>query len=81
MKLTSKCQVTVPKEVRERLGLGPDSEVEWTVEGDHAELRPRSTVDMDERRRAAQEWAAKYRGIWKTDQSTDEIMREIRGSD
>ena len=81
MKLTSKCQVTVPKEVRERLGLGPDSEVEWSVEGDHAELRLRSTADLDERRRAAQEWVAKYRGIWKTDKSTDEIMREIRGSD
>ncbi len=33
MRITSKGQVTIPVEIRERLGLLPDSEVEFTVEG------------------------------------------------
>ena len=38
--MTSKGQVTVPKEVRQRLGLRRGSRVAFAVEGDHAVLRP-----------------------------------------
>ncbi len=33
MRITSKGQVTIPVEIRERLGLLPDCEVEFVVEG------------------------------------------------
>ena len=38
--LTSKGQVTVPKAVRQQLGLRQGTRVTFVVEGDHAVLRP-----------------------------------------
>lgn len=38
--LTSKGQVTVPKAVRQQLGLRQGTKVTFVVEGDHAVLRP-----------------------------------------
>jgi AbrB family looped-hinge helix DNA binding protein len=32
-KITSKYQTTVPREVRERLGLGPADRIHWKIEG------------------------------------------------
>jgi len=40
MRLTSKGQVTIPQEIRERLGLMPRTEVEFEVEGDAVRIRP-----------------------------------------
>jgi AbrB family looped-hinge helix DNA binding protein len=34
MRITSKGQVTIPAEIRERFGFLPDTEVEFVVEGD-----------------------------------------------
>src|SRR5205823_13428802 len=39
MQITSKGQVTIPQEVRNRLGLLPHTEVEFEVAGDHARIR------------------------------------------
>lgn len=38
--MTSKGQVTIPKAVRQQLGLRQGSKVAFVVEGDHALLRP-----------------------------------------
>lgn len=38
--LTSKGQVTIPKAVRQQLGLRQGTRVTFVVEGDHAVLRP-----------------------------------------
>jgi AbrB family looped-hinge helix DNA binding protein len=38
--MTSKGQVTIPKAVRQQLGLKQGSRVAFVVEGDHAVLRP-----------------------------------------
>ncbi len=38
--MTSKGQVTVPKAVRQQLGLRQGTKVAFVVEGDHAVLRP-----------------------------------------
>ena len=38
--VTSKGQVTIPKAIRDQLGLEPGSRVEFAVVGDHIELRP-----------------------------------------
>ena len=41
MRITSKGQVTIPQEIRERLGLLPNTEVEFAVERGAAVLRPK----------------------------------------
>lgn len=41
MRITSKGQVTIPQEIRERLGLLPNTEVEFAVERGVAVLRPK----------------------------------------
>ena len=38
-RLTSQGQVSVPAEVRKRLGLGPGSIIEWDAEGDRVVVR------------------------------------------
>ena len=40
--MTTKGQVTIPKSVRQQLGLKQGSRVVFVVEGDHAVLRPAS---------------------------------------
>ena len=42
MRITTKGQVTIPQEIREKLGLHPNTEVEFTVERGHAVLRPKA---------------------------------------
>lgn len=39
MKVTSKGQVTIPRAIRQKLGLLPDTEVEWEIRGDAALIR------------------------------------------
>lgn len=39
MRITSKGQVTIPVEIRERLGLLPNSEVEFEVDGNTVRIR------------------------------------------
>lgn len=38
MRVTRKGQVTIPQDVRQRLGIGPGSEVDFEVDGDGARL-------------------------------------------
>ncbi len=41
--VTSKGQVTIPKPVRQKLGIRQGSRIEFSLVGDHAELRVRSS--------------------------------------
>jgi AbrB family looped-hinge helix DNA binding protein len=45
MRITSKGQVTIPQAIREKLGLHPETEVEFTVERGAAVLRPKKRDD------------------------------------
>jgi AbrB family looped-hinge helix DNA binding protein len=38
VRITIKGQVTIPQEIREKLGLLPDTEVEFTLDGDGVRL-------------------------------------------
>lgn len=38
--ITSRFQTTIPKEVRQRLGLGPSDELQWEVVGKQARVTP-----------------------------------------
>jgi AbrB family looped-hinge helix DNA binding protein len=74
MRLTSKGQVTIPQDIRERLGLLPYSEVEFEVDGDSVRIRKA-------RRSAGRGDAliARMRGTAKAGMRTDEIMKLTRG--
>jgi len=41
--VTSKGQVTIPKEVRQQLGIRQGSRIEFSLVGDHVEMRVRSS--------------------------------------
>ena len=73
MRITSKGQVTIPQEIRERLGLLPYSEVEFELDGDSVRIR---------KARGASRGAAliaRMRGSAKPGLRTDEIMKLTRG--
>jgi len=77
--MTSKGQVTVPKRLRDYLGLEPGAEVEF-------ELRPDGDVVVRPARRGHAKQRrpdrfAKLRGTLKTGKTTDELMRLLRGYD
>ncbi|HUH49000.1 MAG TPA: AbrB/MazE/SpoVT family DNA-binding domain-containing protein [Mycoplana sp.] len=54
MRVTEKGQVTIPRNVRNNLGIVPGSEVEFELQGDSAVLR-RVERSADEREREVQE--------------------------
>jgi AbrB family looped-hinge helix DNA binding protein len=76
MQITSKGQVTIPLEVRNRLGLLPHTEVEFEITGDHARIRKvRRTSDGGVR---GQNALKALRGTADARMSTDEIMALTR---
>lgn len=82
--LTVKGQVTIPKDVRDALGLKPNEpvEIDWQG-GDEAVIRkPRRDEDAERAAMRAQIIAVSERfAHLRTGQSTEDIMREIRGDD
>ena len=46
-KLTSKYQATVPKEVREFLGLASGDGLQWEIEDDHVVVKKLSKLDLE----------------------------------
>jgi AbrB family looped-hinge helix DNA binding protein len=76
MQITSKGQVTIPLNVRTRLGLLPHTEVEFELVGDHARIRKaKRTASSGGRASRALE---ALRGAADTRMSTDEIMALTR---
>jgi len=74
MRITSKGQVTIPREVRERLGLLPATEVAFEIDGDT--VRIRKVAEASHRGRSL---IGLMRGTAETRMSTDEIMALTRG--
>jgi AbrB family looped-hinge helix DNA binding protein len=76
MQITSKGQVTIPQEVRNRLGLLPHTEVEFELAGDHARIRKaRRTAGTGARGNMALET---LRNTADARMTTDEIMALTR---
>src|SRR5439155_9903261 len=73
MQITSKGQVTIPQEVRNRLGLLPHTEVAFELAGNHARIRK-----AGEGARGRQAIEA-LRGTANVRMSTDDIMALTRG--
>ena len=70
--VTSKGQITLPKAVRDALGLRPGTEVEFDVSDGRAVLR----------RRVPEAAFARWRGTLRAsagEARTDELVRDLRG--
>ncbi|MHA6642951.1 AbrB/MazE/SpoVT family DNA-binding domain-containing protein [Mesorhizobium sp. A623] len=65
MRVTTKGQVTIPKEIRDRLGIGPGSEVEF-VERDAVILLERREAAPEAGEQSFDEWAASIAGTFDT---------------
>nr|WP_090669472.1 AbrB/MazE/SpoVT family DNA-binding domain-containing protein [Aureimonas jatrophae] len=77
MRLTEKSQVTIPKAIRERLGIGPGSDVDFVEDCGVVRL---VKLDGAERKRSAvEEWLRTTSGSGNGRMRTDEIMDETRG--
>lgn len=76
MRVTSKGQVTIPSSIRERFGLLPDTEVEFSVEGERVFIAPSTKHDGTGRGAAI---VRRLRGSGQVAMSTDEIMALTRG--
>ena len=78
MRVTTKGQVTIPQDMRERLGILPHSEVEFDVVGDSVRIRKkkgsktRGQLLLEHMRRAPKPMPG---------MTTDEIMAMTRGED
>ena len=75
MRITSKGQVTIPVEIRERLGLLPNSEVEFAVEGTAVRIRK---VRGGPKRGRGRSIVQHLRGKATSGLSTDQIMALTR---
>jgi AbrB family looped-hinge helix DNA binding protein len=74
MRITSKGQVTIPVELRERFGLLPDTEVEWEAAGNAVRLR-KARAGAGRGARLVQ----RLRGRGDVPMTTDQILALTRG--
>jgi AbrB family looped-hinge helix DNA binding protein len=65
MRVTEKGQVTIPKEIRDRLGIGPGSEVDF-VERDAVVTLERRVSLPEAGEQTFDEWAASVAGTFDT---------------
>jgi len=88
MRITTKGQVTIPQHIRERLGLLPHTEVDFTLEGDVAYLRKADPVEAQQAQQRQQGTEASSRSEIlirlmerpsAVTMSTDEILALTRG--
>jgi AbrB family looped-hinge helix DNA binding protein len=73
MRITSKGQVTIPQEIRERLGLLPHSEVAFEIDGNAVRI---TRAEGGNARGSA--LLARMRGTATTGLTTDDIMALTR---
>jgi AbrB family looped-hinge helix DNA binding protein len=74
MKVTTKGQVTIPLEIRERLNIQPGTDVDFVVEGNVVKLAPTRRVQVRGKR-----VVERLRGRATVRMTTDEIMALTRG--
>jgi bifunctional DNA-binding transcriptional regulator/antitoxin component of YhaV-PrlF toxin-antitoxin module len=76
MRLTSKGQVTIPLEIRQKLGLFPLTEVEFDIVGNSVRMRKKTGA-----RTRGQRMLEAMRKAPKPTMTTDELMALTRGED
>lgn len=75
MRITSKGQVTIPIEIRRQLGLVPESEVVFEIDGNTARLRKLESASPNRGERLVRE----MRGRATLALTTDDILALTRG--
>ena len=70
-----KGQVTIPKELRDQLGIGAGSELAFELRGDHIVVRK-----ADDGSARGSRLAARLRGRGDVSMTTDEILELTRGA-
>lgn len=75
MRLTSKGQVTIPLGIRKKLGLLPNTEVEFDLVGDSVRIR------KAKKQNRGREIVQHLLGTGTSGLTTDEIMAMTRGDD
>jgi AbrB family looped-hinge helix DNA binding protein len=78
MRITSKGQVTIPKAVREKLGLLPHTEVDFVLDGDSVRIVKATSARAETRGQQAVRLLREARGKG-VGMTTDEIMELTRG--
>ncbi len=76
MRITSKGQVTIPIEIREKFGLLPDTEVEFRIEGNAVRL---IKTRNGRARTRGQKVVGNLRGSSDSKMTTEEILALTRG--
>jgi antitoxin PrlF len=81
MRMTSKGQVTIPKNVRDSAGIKPGADLSVVYDQGVIKVlrQKRSTVAADEQARAT--WLNRVRGVSTSDISTEEILAMTRDPD
>ncbi len=80
MRITSKGQVTIPREIRERAGLLPNTEVEFEYRDDEVVLTPMKKSKSKGWRAIEQSKGTANEPIFRG-WTTDQIMAFLRGED
>lgn len=75
MRITSKGQVTIPQDIRDRFGFLPETEVEFRVEGNAVRL---IKVSSKEGRGRGESVIKRLRGTAGVKMTTDEILALTR---
>jgi AbrB family looped-hinge helix DNA binding protein len=76
MRLTTKGQVTIPLEIRQKLGLFPLTEVEFDIVGNSVRMRKKKGAKT-----RGQRMLEAMRKAPKPNMTTDEVMALTRGED
>jgi AbrB family looped-hinge helix DNA binding protein len=78
MRVTEKGQVTIPKEIRDRLGIGPGSEIDFVEDGNSVKIVAANTGRFDQEafRRTLESLAGT---VDLGGMTTDEYMLWLRG--
>lgn len=75
MRITSKGQVTIPLSIREKMGLLPNTEVDFVIKGNCVQIIKSTDPDKSKGRKLI----ARLRGKATVKLSTQEIMALTRG--
>lgn len=76
MRITSKGQVTIPQGIREKLGLLPETDVEFEIDGNTVRIRKARSAPG----RRGEKLIAQLKGRATSKLSTDEIMAMTRAA-
>jgi AbrB family looped-hinge helix DNA binding protein len=75
-KLTAQGQISVPAEVRRRLGVGPGSVLEWDEQGEQIVVRRAGTFSSEDIHRALFRKPPKSKTVQEMDEGVAQYMKK-----